>query len=144
MAGMKIGSMFNDILTSFFSAPVTENYPFEKPETADRFRGKLFFDPSKCTGCNLCSKDCPAKALEIVILDRTAKRFVARYNVDRCIYCAQCVQSCKFKCLGMSKDDWELAALNKELFAVNYGKEEDIAALLERFALPKTEPVEKV
>jgi Formate hydrogenlyase subunit 6/NADH:ubiquinone oxidoreductase 23 kD subunit (chain I) len=141
---MKIGSMFNDILTSFFSAPVTENYPFEKPETADRFRGKLFFDPSKCTGCNLCSKDCPAKALEIVILDRTAKRFVARYNVDRCIYCAQCVQSCKFKCLGMSKDDWELAALNKELFAVNYGKEEDIAALLERFALPKTEPVEKV
>ena len=43
---MKIGSMFKDILTSFFSAPVTEKYPFERPETADRFRGKLFFDPS--------------------------------------------------------------------------------------------------
>ena len=123
--------MFKDIMRSFFSAPVTENYPFEKPETAARFRGKLFFDPFKCTGCNLCSKDCPANAIEIVILDRAAKRFVARYNVDRCVYCAQCIQSCKFKCIGMSKDDWELAALHKELFAVNYGKDEDIATLLQ-------------
>lgn len=137
---MRIGSMFKDILTSFFSTPVTENYPFEKPVTTDLFRGKLSFDPSKCTGCNLCSKDCPANALEIVIIDRAAKRFVARYNVAHCIYCAQCIQSCRFKCLNLSKDDWELAALQKESFEVNYGKEEDIAVLLERLAQPKTEP----
>lgn len=129
---MKIGSMFKDILTSLFSNPVTEKYPFEKPETAERFRGKLFFDPSKCTGCNLCSKDCPANALEIVIIDRAAKRFVAHYNVAHCIYCGQCVQSCKFKCISMSKDDWELAALNKETFVLNYGKEEDVASFMER------------
>ena len=136
---MKIGSMFKDILVSFFSAPVTEKYPFEKPETADRFRGKLHFDPSKCTGCNLCSKDCPANALQIVIIDRAAKRFVARYNVARCVYCGQCVQSCKFKCLGMSKDDWELAALHKGTFEVKYGREEDISTLLERLANPQPE-----
>jgi formate hydrogenlyase subunit 6/NADH:ubiquinone oxidoreductase subunit I len=139
MVVMKIGSMFKDILVSFFSAPVTEKYPFEKPETADRFRGKLHFDPSKCTGCNLCSKDCPANALQIVIIDRAAKRFVARYNVARCVYCGQCVQSCKFKCLGMSKDDWELAALHKETFEVKYGREEDISTLLERLANPQPE-----
>lgn len=127
---MSFGSMFTDIFKSFFSAPVTEKYPFERPETADRFRGKLYYDPSKCTGCNLCSKDCPANALEIVILDRAAKRFVARYNMSRCIYCSQCIQSCKFKCLGMSNEDWELASLSKEMFTVNYGKEEDIAAFL--------------
>ena len=137
---MKIGAMFKDLLTSFFSAPATERYPFERPETADRFRGKLYFDPAKCTGCNLCSKDCPAHALDIVIIDRAAKRFVARYNVDRCIYCSQCVQSCKFKCIGMSNEDWELASLNKEPFFVNYGKEEDIAVLVEKFGAPKTEP----
>ena len=72
---MKIGSMFKDLLTSFFSKPVTEQYPFERPEVAERFRGKLFYDPAKCTGCNLCSKDCPSDALEIVILDRAAKKF---------------------------------------------------------------------
>lgn len=128
---MKVGSMLKDILISFFSKPNTEKYPFERPEIADRFRGKLFFDPSKCTGCNLCSKDCPAKALEIIIIDRAAKRFVARYNIDKCIYCAQCIQSCKFKCIGLSKEDWELASLDKEPFTVRYGKEEDIAKLLE-------------
>ncbi len=128
---MKIGSMFKDLLVSFFSAPVTEKYPFERPATAERFRGKLYFDPARCTGCNLCSKDCPAHALEIVIIDRAAKRFVARYNMDRCIYCAQCVQSCKFKCIGMSNEDWELASLSKAQFVVNYGKDEDVASFLE-------------
>lgn len=137
---MKIGSMFKEIVVSFFLPPITEKYPFEKPKTANRFRGKLAFDSSKCTGCNLCSKDCPANAIEIVIIDRAAKRFVARYNMDRCVYCAQCIQSCKFKCLNLSKDDWELAALHKGHFEVNYGKEEDIAVLLERFAQPNIEP----
>ena len=139
---MRFGSMFKDLFTSFFSAPVTEKYPFEKPETAVRFRGRLHFDPSKCTGCNLCSKDCPANALEVVIIDRAAKRFVARYNMARCIYCAQCIQSCRFKCISMPGDDWELAALDKESFAVNYGKEEDIAALMERLTVPKVEPLQ--
>jgi len=138
---MKVGSMLKDILTSFFSKPITEKYPFERPVIADRFRGKLHFDPAKCTGCNLCSKDCPAKALDIIIIDRAAKRFVARYDIDKCIYCAQCIQSCKFKCISLSKEDWELASLNKQPFFVQYGKEEDIASLLERNAIPKVEPV---
>jgi formate hydrogenlyase subunit 6/NADH:ubiquinone oxidoreductase subunit I len=138
---MKFNSMFTDILTSFFKKPITENYPTVRPEVAERFRGKLYFDPAKCTGCNLCSKDCPSDALEIIILDRAAKKFVARYHVDRCTYCGQCVQSCKFKCIGMSNKDWELAALNKQSFEVYYGKDEDIAALLERRAAPLPEPV---
>lgn len=140
---MKAGSMLKDILISFFSKPITEKYPFERPEIADRFRGKLHFDPTKCTGCNLCSKDCPANALEIIIIDRAAKRFVARYNIDKCIYCAQCIQSCKFKCIGLSKEDWELASLSKEPFLVQYGKEEDIAALLEKNAIPKAESIKR-
>ena len=138
---MKVGSMLKDILISFFSKPITEKYPFERPEVADRFRGKLHFDPTKCTGCNLCSKDCPAKALDIIIIDRAAKRFVARYDIDKCIYCAQCIQSCKFKCISLPKEDWELASLTKEPFAVQYGKAEDIATLLERSTTPKAEPV---
>jgi formate hydrogenlyase subunit 6/NADH:ubiquinone oxidoreductase subunit I len=134
MVGMKIGSMFTEIIKAFFTVPVTEKYPFEKPKTAARFRGKLYYDPAKCTGCNLCSKDCPANAFEIITLDRAAKRFVARYYLDRCAYCAQCVQSCKFKCINMSQSEWELAALSKESFLVYYGKNEDINAFLENIA----------
>lgn len=131
---MRLGSMFKDIIKSFFTPPVTEKYPFEKRKTAERFRGKLYFDPVKCTGCNLCSKDCPCQALEIVILDRAAKRFVARYDVDKCAYCGQCITSCKFSCLEMSNTDWELAALNKDHFTEYYGKEEDVAGYVEKVA----------
>ena len=46
---MRLGSMFKDIIKSFFTPPVTEKYPFEKRKTAERFRGKLYFDPVKCT-----------------------------------------------------------------------------------------------
>jgi formate hydrogenlyase subunit 6/NADH:ubiquinone oxidoreductase subunit I len=52
------------------------------------------------------------------------------YHADRCTYCAQCVQNCRFDCLGMSPTQWELAALTKQPFEVYYGKEEDIQAIL--------------
>lgn len=62
-----------------------------------------------------------------------------RYHADRCTYCAQCVQSCRFKCLGMSNEDWEMAATQKQPFEVYYGKEEDIALFMEQAAKPGTE-----
>lgn len=132
---MKIGTMLKDILESFFKDPATQMYPAEKIAPPERYRGELFYDPKACTGCCLCTKDCPSKAIELVILDRAAKRFVLKYHRDRCVYCGQCVINCKFKCMGMSHEDWEHAVLEKE-FTVYYGKEEDIAQFMESLAKP--------
>jgi len=129
---MSIGAMLGDIVNSLFKKPATELYPFERKPAPEKFRGKLFFDPEKCSGCQLCIKDCPSDAIELITVDKVNKRFVMRYNIDRCTFCAQCVQNCRFKCLNMSNEDWELASINKEAFEVYYGKEEDIAALLAR------------
>jgi hypothetical protein len=43
----------------------------------------------------------------------------------------------------MPNNDWELAALNKDSFAVTYGKDEDIASFMERFTASKVEPVQE-
>jgi formate hydrogenlyase subunit 6/NADH:ubiquinone oxidoreductase subunit I len=51
-----------------------------------------------------------------------------RYRADRCTYCGQCVVACRFKCLELSHEEWELAALTKEPFTVYYGRSEDITA----------------
>jgi formate hydrogenlyase subunit 6/NADH:ubiquinone oxidoreductase subunit I len=126
---MKIGTMLRDILESFFKNPATQMYPEEKIAPPERYRGELLFDPKLCTGCCLCTKDCPSKAIELVILDRAAKRFVLKYHRDRCVYCGQCVVNCKFKCMGMANSDWEHAVLKKE-FTVYYGKDEDVAQFL--------------
>lgn len=137
---MKIGMMLRDILGSLFRQPATENYPFEKQAAPPRTRGLLQWNPEKCTGCCLCSTDCPANAIEMITLDKKAKRFVLRYHVDRCAFCAQCVQSCRFSCLEMSSEAWELSATSKEPFTVTYGREEDIAELLERITTANAEP----
>jgi formate hydrogenlyase subunit 6/NADH:ubiquinone oxidoreductase subunit I len=133
---MTIGTMLSDIVSSLFTKPVTETYPFKRYPNPVRLRGKLVYDPAKCSGCQLCVKDCPADALELLVVDKVAKRFVMRYHADRCTYCAQCVESCRFKCLDMSAKDWELASVNKEPFSVYYGSEEDIQAIMARFAQP--------
>lgn len=127
---MKIGAMIGDVVQSLFKEPVTERYPFERKPAPERLRGELIYDPAKCVGCQLCIKDCPSDALELITIDKAAKRFVLRYHVDRCTFCAQCVQNCRFACLEMSHEAWELAALKKAAFTLYYGRDEDIQAFL--------------
>jgi formate hydrogenlyase subunit 6/NADH:ubiquinone oxidoreductase subunit I len=123
---MTIGTMLRDVLTSLVRRPVTEKYPFERQPVPDRLRGMVVFDPEGCIGCDLCTRDCPSDAIELSVLDRKAKRFVMHYQIDRCLFCAQCVSSCPRTGLSMSNERWELAALCREPFDIYYGRDEDV------------------
>jgi formate hydrogenlyase subunit 6/NADH:ubiquinone oxidoreductase subunit I len=131
---MRIGAMLGDISRSLFKRPVTELYPFERRPTPERLRGLLAFDAAKCTGCRICVRDCPAAAIDIAVVDKATKRFVMKFQADRCAYCAQCVVSCNFDSLSMSHERWELAALDTKAFAFSFGREEDLRTLAEREA----------
>jgi formate hydrogenlyase subunit 6/NADH:ubiquinone oxidoreductase subunit I len=127
---MRIGVMLGDVMHSLVRRPITERYPFERHPTPERLRGALNFQPEKCSGCGICGKDCPANAIELITLDKKNKKFVIRYHVDRCTFCAQCVKSCNYKCLSMSSEQWELAALGREAFTVCYGNEVEVRSFL--------------
>jgi len=129
---MRIGAMLGDISRSFFKRPVTERYPFERRPTPERLRGQLQFDAAKCSGCKICMRDCPANALELVVVDKATKRFAMKFHTDRCTYCAQCVVSCNFDSLSMTHEQWELAGLSRDQFLLTLGREEDLAVLRER------------
>jgi len=112
--------MLNDVFVSIFRRPFTERYPYRVKAAPLRLRGKLLWDESKCDGCKLCVRDCPARAIEVEVVDRAAKKYAYHYRVDRCIYCAQCVVSCKEGALSMSSTEYHLASTDKTTFAEVY------------------------
>jgi formate hydrogenlyase subunit 6/NADH:ubiquinone oxidoreductase subunit I len=140
---MRFGTMLSDVMRALFCRPITELYPFERQAAPRRLRALLQFDPESCTGCALCVKDCPASAIELITVDKASKRFVLRYHVDRCTFCAQCVQSCRYKCLSLSNDQWELAALNKKTFVLYYGREPDVESVVATPARPGANVADK-
>jgi formate hydrogenlyase subunit 6/NADH:ubiquinone oxidoreductase subunit I len=125
----RIGAMFGDIARALLQRPATQLYPRERHPVPARLRGALQFDPARCSGCGVCAKDCPANALDVITIDKKAKRFVLRYHVDRCTFCAQCVESCNYDCLKMSSEAWELAAANKQAFTLLLGNQNDVESV---------------
>lgn len=137
---MRIGTMLSDVLRSFVSRPMTQRYPHERVTVPEKLRGKVIWDHQRCCGCGLCVKDCPANALEVITIDRTNKRFIMVYHLDKCTYCAQCVIVCRFKCLELSSSHWELAGLNKNTLTNFYGDEGDVDIYLAQLGHPNAEP----
>lgn len=126
-----LGTMLGDILKAFVSKPATVSYPEHPSDTPAKMRGKVVYDAETCTGCRLCVRDCPAEAIDIIILDRKERKFVMHYYEDRCIFCGQCVESCRFDSVSLSETEWELAGASKAPFDIYYGKPEDVARVLE-------------
>jgi formate hydrogenlyase subunit 6/NADH:ubiquinone oxidoreductase subunit I len=135
---MRLGTMLSDVLRSAWRKPATREYPYVVRAAPIRLRGKLIWNPEKCTGCGLCSKDCPSDAITLVVNDKQTKTFVMRYNLDRCTFCAQCVQNCRFKCISLANDQWELAALSRDTFTIYYGKPEKVAEYKAALAAAQT------
>ena len=76
---MKLGIFLPELIRSLFKKPNTVDYPFKKLEVPPGFRVTPF---------------CPAEAIEITEINKEEKRFLMVIHNDRCIHCAQCVDSC--------------------------------------------------
>lgn len=124
-------TMLSDMMRSLVTEPVTQQYPVERTAPPKRLRAAIEWDASQCTGCGLCATDCPADAIEVIVIDKKAKRFVLRYHADRCTFCAQCVFSCRQGAMRIGNSKWELAATEKDPLTFVYGAPDDIATVLE-------------
>lgn len=129
---MKFTTMLQDLVAAAFSKPATVPFPNPIPDGPARLRGKLHWNAEKCTGCQLCVKDCPSNALKLIVVDKAEKHFVLHYDIGRCTFCAQCVENCRFDCLSMSNEEWALADTDKSLFTILYGNENNVGNVLEK------------
>ena len=120
MTDVGLGKMERELLKSARKKQATVLYPFTKEGLnipAD-LRGKwVYKNPHACTGCKICEKVCPSGAIEMVecgpddVQTKTGFRPVCHF--DRCILCAQCVESCPRGVLNLS-GEFEMAYLSRD------------------------------
>jgi formate hydrogenlyase subunit 6/NADH:ubiquinone oxidoreductase subunit I len=111
---LSVSPMVKELLSHLFKKPATSKYPFVKAEVPEGFRGRQVYDPDLCISCGLCSRDCPAKAIEMVEVE--GKRSPL-FHLDLCIFCYQCAESCPRKAIK-STAFFELATTNKSSLVV--------------------------
>jgi formate hydrogenlyase subunit 6/NADH:ubiquinone oxidoreductase subunit I len=104
-----IPAIAKKVVGQAFGKPATQKYPFVKPQLSDNFRGQPKFDFSLCIGCGFCSRDCPAQAIEMVMVDG---RKHPQLNLSKCVFCYQCAESCPKKAIT-NTCTYELATTNK-------------------------------
>ena len=104
-----LSPMIKEAFSQLFAKPNTCKYPFVKAEVPEGFRGKQVYDINLCISCGLCSRDCPAKAIEMVEVDGKRRPL---FHLDLCIFCYQCAESCPRNAIK-SSEFFELASTNK-------------------------------
>jgi ferredoxin len=76
--------------------------------------GMFFIDKEKCTGCALCSLDCPTKAL-VIHQDSEKDSYQLLFRQESCNACGVCEKSCPEHCIQFIDREPEKDETGKEI-----------------------------
>jgi len=110
-------------IQEFFKTDVTQQYPTDRWDMHERWRGRvdLPLDPvsgaHKCTLCMMCVRACPNASLEIVQgkgadgKARVLDKYI--YKLSTCTLCELCIEACNFDAIKMAHD-YELSTYDRQ------------------------------
>ncbi len=115
-------------ITEIFRPKITIQYPEQRFTPPDSFRGRPVLveenGTERCVACGLCSRVCPALAIEVQADETTLakERFPKKFEINmvRCIFCGFCEEVCPEEAIIMSKE-YELVFESQE--EAVFGKE---------------------
>jgi NADH-quinone oxidoreductase subunit I len=92
-----------------FAPKVTIQYPEERRQYSDRFRGMHYIKATNgvenCTACMLCPTVCPAECIHIEAGERPDKeKYPIKFEIDmlRCCFCGMCEEACPKDAIKLS------------------------------------------
>ena len=101
----------------------TEQYPLERPQVAERYRGapRLNVNPDTdetlCIACDLCALACPENLIVVSSErnEKTRRKELTNftYDLSRCMFCGLCEDACPVDALELTQD-FELANYTRE------------------------------
>ena len=101
----------------------TEQYPAERPNVSERFRGapRLNINPMNgetlCISCDLCAIVCPENLIKVTSVrnPETRRKDLVQftYDLSRCMFCGLCEDACPVDALELTQD-FELASYSRE------------------------------
>ena len=151
MKGTLLG--FYQTVRSFFTKPITQLYPYERPPLETRFMGApgLLWDDKVdeivCVACNICARSCPDDCIYLVGEKYTGgkttkKNIVKEYYIDlgHCSYCGICVEVCPFDANEMTPH-FELSTYDRQQLVYDTDRLVEIARGVQR-RMGKPEPTD--
>lgn len=114
---------------------VTLQYPEERWEVPERYRGFLHNDIKRCTSCQMCVRICPVDCISLEAVRGADKKFVLvsyDINIGRCMYCGLCVEACPPKSL-VHTSGYEMATRDRGELILRF-VEEDAGEIKARVA----------
>ncbi len=142
MQGMMI-TMRRFIQGFFFQKNWTINYPEEKRNYSQRFRGEHFISVDKnktenCTACYLCETVCPAECIHIIAEEREddngqygvlKEKKPLSFDIDalRCCFCGFCEEACPKDAIKLSRNyEMAVSTRDKAIYDLDHLKREVI------------------
>ena len=122
-------------LKHFFRKKATINYPEQKREFSEIYRGQHVLKRDelgreRCTACGLCAVACPAEAITMIAAEREPgeenlyreEKYASTYenNMIRCIFCGDCEEACPKEAIFLTD---RIVASQYEREPFIYGKE---------------------
>lgn len=123
---------------------VTLQYPEERWEIPEGYRGFLQNDVKKCTACTMCVKVCPIDCISLESVRGADKKMVLCFydiNIGRCMYCGLCVEVCPPKSLKHTSG-YEMASTDRGELILHFIAE-DAAEIKARVARQVAEAAAK-
>lgn len=106
---MRLPSLIKEVWVNLLKKPATIRYPFERLSIPQTYRGKHELIRSRCTGCGLCAKICPAFAITMRATDGGTSPEI---DLGKCIFCYQCEDVCPRGAIKRGRE-YELGSWNR-------------------------------